>query len=81
VTALLPGFVTAPLPGALLRLASTQSQPVIVKLVEPKTDPTGLSDIIIGSLGLAGVVALVTVALGAVIAGVLFYVRSRRPLR
>jgi hypothetical protein len=81
VTALLPGFVTAPLPDAWLRLALTQSQPVIVKLVEPKTDPTGLADIIIGSLGLAGALALVTVALGAVIAGVLFYVRSRRPLR
>jgi hypothetical protein len=81
VTALLPGFVTAPLPDALLRLALTQSQPVIVKLVEPKTDPTGLADIIIGSLGLAGALALVTVALGAVIAAVLFYARSRRPLR
>jgi ABC-type phosphate transport system permease subunit len=78
VTAPLPGFVIATLPGALFRLASTQSQPVIVKLVEPKTDPTGLSDIIIGSLGLAGVVALVTVALGAVIAAVLFYARSRQ---
>jgi hypothetical protein len=70
--------VTALLPGALFRLASTQSQPIIVKLVEPKTDPTGLSDIIIGSLGLAGAVGLVTLALGVVIAGVLFFVRSRQ---
>ena len=73
--------MTAMLPGALFRLASTQSQPIIVKLVEPRTDPTGLSDIIIGALGLAGALALVAVALGAVIAGVLFVVRSRNPLR
>jgi len=73
--------VTGLLPGALLRLASTQSQPIIVKLVEPKTDPTGLSDIIIGSLGLAGALGLIAVVLGAIIAGVLFYARSRRPLR
>jgi len=73
--------MTTLLPDALSRLASTQSQPIIVKLVEPKTDPTGLSDIIIGSLGLAGALGLIAVVLGAIIAGVLFYARSRRPLR
>ena len=73
--------MTAQLSGALFRLASSQSQPIIVKLIEPKTDPTGLSDIIIGALGLAGALALVAVALGAVIAAVLFYARSRHPLR
>ena len=73
--------MTVLLSAAFSSPASTQSQPIIVKLVEPKTDPTGLSDIIIGSLGLAGALALVTLALGAVIAGVLFFVRSRHPLR
>jgi hypothetical protein len=68
-------------PDALFRLASTQSPPIIVKLVEPKTDPTGLSDIIISALGLAGAVGLIAVVLGAIIAGVLFFVRSRHPLR
>ena len=70
--------MTGLLPGAAFRLASSQSQPIIVKLVEPRTDPTGLAGIIIGALGLAGALALVTVALGAVIAGVLFFVRSRQ---
>jgi hypothetical protein len=70
--------VTALLPGALFRLASTQSQPIIVKLVEPKTDPTGLSDIIIGALGLAGALGLIALVLGVIIAGVLFFVRSRQ---
>jgi hypothetical protein len=70
--------VTNLLSGAVFGLASSQPQPIIVKLVEPKTDPTGLAGIIIGALGLAGALALVTVALGAVIAGVLFFVRSRQ---
>jgi hypothetical protein len=73
--------VTALLLLAFLRRASAQSQPIIIKLVEPKTDPTGLADIIIGSLGLAGALGLVALALGIVIAGVLFYARSRHPLR
>ena len=73
--------MTALLPRVLFRLASTQAQPIIVKLVEPKTDPTGLYDIIIGALGLAGALGLVAVVLGVVIAGVLFFARSRHPLR
>ncbi len=70
--------MTGLLPGAVFRLASSQSQPIIVKLVEPKTDPTGLAGIIIGALGLAGALGLIAVVLGAVIAGVLFFVRSRQ---
>ena len=70
--------MTGPLPGAVFRLVSSQSQPIIVKLVEPKTDPTGLSGIIIGALGLAGALGLIAVVLGAIIAGVLFFVRSRQ---
>jgi hypothetical protein len=66
---------------AFLGSVPAQSQPIIVKLVEPKKDPTGLADIIIGALGLAGALGLIAVALGAVIAGVLFFVRSRHPLR
>jgi hypothetical protein len=72
--------VTVLLSAAFSGPASTQSQPIIVKLVEPKTDPTGLADVIIGALGLSGALALLALALGVVMAGVLFYVRSRRPL-
>ena len=73
--------MTALLHGAVFRLASSQSQPIIVKLVEPRTDPTGLAGIIIGALGLAGALGLIAIVLGAIIAGVLFYARSRHPLR
>jgi hypothetical protein len=73
--------VTLLLTLAFLGSVPAQSQPIIVKLVEPKTDPTGLSDIIIGALGLAGALGLIAVALGVVVAGVLFFFRSRHPLR
>ena len=58
-----------------------QSPPVIVKIVEPTTDPTGIADIIIGALGLTGALALLALTLGLVVAGVLFLVRSRHPLK
>jgi hypothetical protein len=73
--------VTVLLPRVFWGLASAQPPPIIVKLVEPKTAQTGMADIIIGSLGLAGALGLLAVVLGAVIAGVLFFARSRHPLR
>ena len=52
--------------------------PVIVKLVEPKRDPTGISDVIIGAIGLTGAILLLAVLLGAMIAVVMFWLRARR---
>ena len=42
-----------------------------------KGDPTGLSDVLIGALGLSGVLILCAVVLAAIFAGVLFLWRSR----
>ena len=56
------------------------SSPVIVKLIEPPRDPTGISDVLIGSIGLTGAIVLLAVALGLVMAGILFWIRSRNPL-
>jgi hypothetical protein len=58
-----------------------QSPPIIVKLVEPYKDPTGIADVVIGSLGLAGAMALLAVVCGLLTAGVLFFLRSRHPLQ
>lgn len=57
-----------------------QSNPIIVKIVEPaaKSELSGLADVLLGSLGLTGVIALAAVLLGAVMAGVMFWVRSRQ---
>jgi hypothetical protein len=52
--------------------------PVTVRIVEPKSDPTGgLADVLLTSLGLTGVLVLIAIVAGAVFAGILFLVRSR----
>jgi hypothetical protein len=57
------------------------SPPIIVKLIEPYRDPTGLADVLVGALGLSGVLALIAVVCGLLMGGVLFLARSRRPLQ
>jgi hypothetical protein len=51
--------------------------PVIVKIIEPNKDLAGLEDILFGSLGLTGVLVLLSVAAALVFAGLLFWFRSR----
>jgi hypothetical protein len=55
-----------------------QSQ-IVVKLVDPHKDD-GLADVLVKSLGLTGVMVLVAIVAGLIMAGVLFYLRSRKPL-
>jgi hypothetical protein len=58
----------------------TQQSPIIVKIVEPE-DSTGLMDVVIGALGLSGTLGLIALAIGALVAGVLFWVRARSSLK
>jgi hypothetical protein len=63
-------------------LALSQSQPgkpIIVKIIPPeaKSELSGLADVLLGSLGLTGVIVVAAVLLGAALAGVMFWVRSR----
>lgn len=58
-------------------LATLLQEPVTVRIVEPHRDPTGLADLLIRSLGLTGVLALVALLAGVVLAVVLFTIRSR----
>lgn len=51
--------------------------PIVVKIVEPKSELQGLSDVLLGSLGLAGAIVLAAIVLAAIFAGVLFVVRMR----
>jgi hypothetical protein len=65
------------------RMSAAQSppSPIIVKLIEPPhSELSGLADVLIGSLGLTGALTLVALAIGLLIGGVLFLVRSRHPL-
>jgi hypothetical protein len=68
----------SPQPSAF---AQTQpANPIIVKITQPaaKSELSGLADILIGSLGLTGVIVLAAVLLGAAMACVMFWVRSRQ---
>ena len=51
------------------------ASPIIVKIVRPAEK--GLADVLMGSLGLTGVIALCAVVLGVVLAGVMYWMRSR----
>ena len=57
-----------------------QSNPIIVTITEPaaKSELSGLADVLLGSLGLTGVILLAAVVLGAALAVVMFWVRSRQ---
>jgi hypothetical protein len=52
--------------------------PLIVKIIEPPKDPTGLADVLVGALGLTGVLGLAAISIGLVVGAIIFWVRSRR---
>lgn len=49
--------------------------PIIVKIVEP-SELSGLADVLLGAIGLTGVLALLAIAAGVVVGGLLFWWRS-----
>jgi len=65
---------------ALQTPAPQQPPPIIVKIVETPHDPTGLSDVLLGALGLSGVLLLMALIAGVGVGGILYLTRSRRPL-
>ena len=50
---------------------------IIVKLVPPKSELAALSDVLLGSLGLSGVLALAGVLMGLIVGGLMFWARHR----
>jgi hypothetical protein len=55
-----------------------QSPPIIVKIIEPNRDPTGLAGVLIGALGLTGAIVLLALVAAAIFGVALFWYRSRR---
>jgi hypothetical protein len=55
-----------------------QSSPIIVKLIEPPQDPTGIGAAILAALGLTGVITLAAVTLGLIVGALIFWFRSNR---
>jgi len=65
------------------RAQGVPGKPIIVSIPpdKPKSELSGLADVLLGSLGLTGVIVIAAVLLGAVMAGVMFWMRSRDGLR
>ena len=63
--------------GLAVGLAALVQPPITVRIIEPHTDPTGLADVLIGSLGLTGVFVLIALVAGVLMAAVMFTIRSR----
>jgi hypothetical protein len=55
-----------------------QQEPLIVKIIEPPRDPTGLADVLIGVLGLSTVLGLAAITIGVGIGAMIYWFRSRR---
>jgi len=64
---------------AAAAIQAQPSKPIIVRIPQdpPKSELSGLADVLLGSLGLTGVIVVAAVLLGGVMAGVMFWVRSR----
>ena len=55
-----------------------QSQPVMVRVIEPQVESTSVADVLIGAIGLTGVLILVAVLLGAALGALLIGVKKLR---
>ena len=73
--------VSSVVPSYLPLLSAIQQQPsdpVLVTIIDPdKSDLSQLSDVLLGSLGLTGVLVLGSILAACLFAGLLFWLRSR----
>jgi hypothetical protein len=64
-------------PFALL-LQSKPDDPIIVRITEPaRSEFSALSQVLLGSLGLSGALALMAISLGIGIGGLMFWLKRR----
>ena len=63
--------------GLWLQEQGRGSDAFVVKLIEPPGDPTGIADVIVGSIGLTGALILIALVAAAAMAGGLYWFRSR----
>jgi hypothetical protein len=62
-----------------LFLQSQPERPIIVDITEPpKSELSTLSQVLLGSLGLSGVLALTAILLGIALGGLMFWIKRRR---
>ena len=61
-----------------LFLQSQPERPIIVDITEPpKSELATLSQVLLGSLGLTGVLALMAILLGIALGGLMFWIKRR----
>ena len=53
-------------------------QPIIVRVIEEPVKSTGIGDVILGALGITGVLVLAALLLGAILGGVLIWIKKVR---
>ena len=58
-------------------LQAPASSPIIVRIVEPPHDPTGVTDMLISAIGLTGALAVGAVCAGVIVGGIAFWWRTR----
>jgi hypothetical protein len=64
----------------MLAVLALQQSPVIVTLVDKPSDQTSFADVIIGAFGITGVLLLVAIALGLIVAfGLVKWHQRHRP--
>lgn len=72
------GFVARSYLPLLFALQQQPSDPVVITITEPeKSEFSQLSDVLLGSLGLTGILVLASILAACLFAGVLFWLRSR----
>ena len=54
------------------------AQPIVVRVLDEPVKSTGVGDIIIGALGLTGVMVLAALLLGALLGGLLIWIKKLR---
>jgi hypothetical protein len=54
------------------------TQPIIVRVIDEPVKSTGVGDVILGALGLTGVMLLAALLLGALLGGLLIWIKKIR---
>ena len=54
------------------------AQPIIVRVIDEPVKSTGIGDVILGALGITGVLVLAALLLGAILGGLLIWIKKVR---
>ena len=70
--------VTTAIPVVMRLTVQPKTDPMIVRIIEPPSDVSGLGEVLLGALGLTGVIVLAAVFFGVICAGLIYFVHSRQ---